>query len=636
MCGICGVVDATRPVDRQLVGRMAALIAHRGPDGDGYFFNEGSQPSVGLGARRLAIIDRVAGDQPIANEDNTIQVVYNGEIFNHVELRTELEQRGHSFRTHCDTEVVVHAYEQWGDDAVSRFNGMFAFALWDSRRNRLLLARDRMGVKPLVYYHDGARLVFASEIKSLLADPAVPRVVDPDVLLQYLSFFAVPEPNSLLKGIRRLPAGHLAVFENGRLRTTQYWDVTAAEGGPQSDNAWLDELEATLADSVRIRLNSEVPLGVFLSGGIDSSLMVALMARTGVGIKSSSIEFEPGYSEAKYARAVVAAFGTDHRSTSVDRDQALQALPAMVWHHDEPSQSLIQSWFVSKAAHQDMTVALSGLGADELFTGYPGHVAAHRIQMLERVPGWLRKGTRTLLTRSASQWAGRVVRYLDATDSGPDQIFASRFMQSSSAADRGRVLSRDVLASVRDEQAATAYLLRIFAAAKARDFAARMLYVDQKAYLVNELLRTCDSMSMAHSLEVRTPFLDVRVVELAARMPMRMKIRGQTTKYALRRLAARMLPPEIARRSKVGFTVPLDNWIVPAAQPMVRDHLTRAALDRHGLFDSGHVNTMLDDHFAGRANHSHWILALLTFQIWHAVFIEQTVAPPLPASVGAV
>jgi asparagine synthase (glutamine-hydrolysing) len=638
MCGICGVVDFdNQAVDRSMVKRMAGLIEHRGPDGEGFYFNDArarrqngprSQSegaSVGLGARRLAIIDVAAGHQPVSNEDGSVWVAYNGEIYNFAALRDELAAAGHTFRTRCDTEVIVHAYEQWGDDLVARFNGMFAFALWDDKRQRLLLARDRLGVKPLVYAERGRRLVFGSEIKSLVEDPGVSREIDFDVLVQYLSFSAIPEPHSLMKGIKRVPAGHILIFEKGEARLKKYWDIDFSQIDKRSERRWLEELEALLEDAVRIRLISEVPLGAFLSGGIDSSLVVAMMARAEGAIKTCSIQFSPGYSEAHYARVVADRFGTDHEEYTFSGDDAWLKLPEMVWHHDEPSQSLIQNYFVSKAARERVTVALSGLGGDELFTGYPGHVAAQRFHYLDKIPQPLVRALRFLTPHLEGGRAARLSRLLDSALMSPETRFASRYLQATDERDRATLLSTELLAGLNTDAPAQ-YLMKLFGAANADDFRNRVLYVDQKAYLANELLRTTDSMSMAHSLEVRTPFLDYRVVEFAARMPVRMKMRGFTTKYAIRKLAERLLPREVSTRPKSGFTVPIRNWVAPSSQAFVRDHLSAETLRRRGYFNAGQVSRLLDSHFAGQSDRSHWILMLLTFEIWHQLFIDRAPA----------
>ena len=648
MCGICGVVNFDgQPVDRRLLKRMADVIEHRGPDGEGFYFNDPSPgeqsgfqsqfhgPQVGMAARRLAIIDVAAGHQPISNEDGSVWAAYNGEIYNFNELRRELRGLGHVFRTHCDTEVIVHAYEEWGDECVTRFNGMFAFALWDDRRKRLLLGRDRMGVKPLVYMQQGRRLLFASEIKSLLEDPLVARDLNAEALVSYLSFFAVPEPHSLFTKVQRLPAGHLLIFEGGVARLKKYWEIDFRDDDTRSERAWLEELEALLEDAVRIRLISEVPLGAFLSGGIDSSLVVAMMARAGGEIKTSSIEFQPGYSEAHFARLVAEQFHTHHEEQSFTRDEAWRALPRMIWHHDEPSQSLIQSYFVAKAARERVTVALSGLGGDELFTGYPSHVAAQRFHYIDKLPRPCWQAARFVAANTKGPGAARLKRFFDSALMSPTERFAGRYLHATEAQDRSLILSPEMRATA-NLDAATDYLLERFAAARAHDFRNRVLYVDQKTYLNNELLRATDSMSMAHSLEVRTPFLDYRIVNLAARMPMRMKMRRFTTKYALRKLAERLLPRQVSARPKSGFNVPINNWLTPASESFVRDHLAADTIRRRGYFDAAQVTAMLDEHFAGRANRSQWILMLLTFEIWHRIFIDQRQASAPTSPMAAM
>ena len=622
MCGICGIADFTgRPVDGELVRRMARVIAHRGPDGEGVVVDDAPVPQAALAARRLAIIDVEAGAQPLGNEDGTVWVAYNGEIYNFAGLQAELEGLGHRFRTHCDTEVVVHAYEEWGDGCVRRFNGMFAFAVWDQRRRRLLLARDRLGVKPLSYVLRDGRLWFGSEIKSILQDPEVPRALDPDALLGYLTFLSVPEPASLFQGVRKLPPGHTLAFEDGRIRITRYWDTEYGPSEPRSDEAWAAQVEEVLADAVRIRLVSEVPLGAFLSSGIDSGLVVAMMARAAHHVTTFNVEFRPGYSEAEGARRVARHFGTRHHEHVVTADLAWERLSDMVWHHDEPSQSLIQGWFVSQAAREHVTVALSGMGGDELFSGYPGHVAAHRFRTLDRVPRGLWRAARLVAGSVGGAAAARLARLSESALMDPVERFATRFLQATDAGDRDRLLSPDTRASV-DPDGPAAYLRERFAACGAVDLLDRVLYVDQKSYLPNELLRATDSMSMGHSLEVRTPLLDYRLVELAARVPPHLKMRGRTTKVLLRRLGERILPPGIAGLKKQGFALPVSRWLAPSSESFVRDTLAQEAVRRRGLFHPAEVQRLLDDHFAGRADHARWLLALVSLELWHLRFLE--------------
>jgi asparagine synthase (glutamine-hydrolysing) len=632
MCGICGIVDfSDRPIEKAVVERMARVIVHRGPDGEGFHFDDAAAPRAALAARRLAVIDLEAGHQPLSNEDGTVWVAYNGEIYNYRELQSQLESLGHRFRTHCDTEVVVHAYEEWGDDCVTRFNGMFAFAVWDQRRKRLLLARDRLGVKPLAWVQRGERLWFASEVKSLLEDPEIPRELSPEALLGYLTFFAVPEPQGLLAAVRKVPPGHVLAFENGTATLSRYWDPGCGPIEERTEEAWLDAVEGLLEDAVRIRLVSDVPLGAFLSGGIDSGLVVAMMARSAADITTFNIEFAPGYSEAADARAVAERYGTRHFEHVVDAETAWQDLRDMVWHHDEPSQSLIQGWFVCRAAREHVTVALSGMGGDELFSGYPSHRAAARFEALEWVPRPVWHAARLLAggLEACGLGGARIRRFGRGAESAlmsPVERFATRYLQATDADERGRILSARTLGAA-DPDGPAAYLRRHFAACRSPEFLNRVLYVDQTTYLPNELLRATDSMSMAHSLEVRTPFLDYRLVEMAARMPASLKLRGDTTKYVLRRLAERHLPEGSARRPKRGFAIPLRNWITPATETFIRDVLAPDRLRRAGFFEPAAVEGLLVEHFAGRADNARWILALLTFELWREMFL----APPAEA-----
>lgn len=623
MCGICGIVDfAGRSLDRGLVERMARVIAHRGPDDEGFHFDDEAAPRAALAARRLAVIDLDGGRQPLSNEDGTVWVAYNGEIYNYRELQRTLEGLGHRFRTRCDTEVVVHAYEEWGDGCVTRFNGMFAFAIWDRRRARLLLARDRMGEKPLTYVHRGGRLWFASEIKSLLQDPKIPRRLDPDALMGYLAFFSVPEPLGLLADVRKVPAGHVLAFEGGEARLTRYWDPPCGPAEERSEEAWLDEVEALLGDAVRIRLESDVPLGAFLSGGVDSGLMVALMARSGADVTTFNVAFSPGYSEAEEARAVALRYGTRHHEYVVDAAGAWAELGRMVWHHDEPSQSLIQDWAISRVAREHVTVALSGLGGDELFSGYPSHQAVGRFQRLDRVPRAVWRAVR--LAAGGLGGAGRrLARGADSVLMPPVERFASRYLQATTPEDRARLLAPEIRDAA-DPDGPADYLRGHFESCAAPDFLNRVLYVDQKTYLANELLRATDSMSMAHSLEVRVPFLDHRLVEMAARIPASLKLRGTTTKHLLRRLATRHLPPRAAGAPKKGFSPPVRNWLRDGTDGFVRDVLDPRRIRDAGIFDPTEVARLLAEHRAGRADHAGRILALVSFELWRDAFLAPT------------
>ncbi len=449
MCGIAGVVhtDPERPVDREVFRRMTATLAHRGPDADGYLFGGG----VALGHRRLSIIDVSGGDQPIYNEDRSRAVVLNGEIYNFRELRAELTARGHRFRTASDTEAIVHAWEQYGDDCVSRLRGMFALALWDAPARRLLLARDRLGKKPLYYAHDGERLVFASELKALIADPSMKRTVDPEAVDDYLAFGAVPAPRTIYQGIAQLPPAHYLLWEDGRIRITEYWDVRFDVRPERSERDYLEEFDALLAEAVRLRMISDVPLGAFLSGGVDSSAVVMAMARESTRpVLTTSVAFrESGFNEAPHARQVAEAFQTDHREIVVE-PKAAEILPTLVWHLDEPfaDSSALPTYYLSRAARERVTVALSGDGGDETFGGYAWRYGLNMLEygVRRRLPAWLRHG---LLGPLASAWpkADRLPRplrwkfFLRNLSLSPERAYFHD-MSLFTPSDKARLLSR--------------------------------------------------------------------------------------------------------------------------------------------------------------------------------------------------
>ncbi len=567
MCGISGVVhtDPGRPVDRESFRRMTATLTHNGPDADGYLFGDG----VALGHRRLSIIDVGGGDQPIYNEDHTRAVVFNGEIYNFRELRAELTARGHRFRTASDTEVIVHAWEQYGDDCVSRLRGMFALALWDGPARRLLLARDRLGKKPLYYAHDGERLVFASELKALIADPSMKRTVDPEAVDDYLAFGAVPAPRTIYQGIAQLPPAHYLLWEDGRIRLAEYWDVRFDVGPERSERDYLEEFAALLAEAVRLRMISDVPLGAFLSGGVDSSAVVMAMAGESTRpVLTTSVAFrESGFNEAPYAQQVAQAFHTDHREIVV-APRAAEILPTLVWHLDEPfaDSSALPTYYLSRAARERVTVALSGDGGDETFGGYAWryglNMLEHRVR--RRLPAWLRHG---LLGPLASAWpkADRLPRplrwkfFLRNLSLSPERAYFHD-MSLFTPADKARLLSPEFRTTLGEHDPFAAFA-RHFERVAGLDHLSRITYVDLKTYLPNDILVKVDRMAMAHSLEVRSPLLDHKVVEFAASVPAGFKFRGTTSKYLVKRYLERSLPASLVHRPKQGFSIPLARWL---------------------------------------------------------------------------
>jgi asparagine synthase (glutamine-hydrolysing) len=553
-------------------------MLHRGPDSEGVM----TAPGVALGMRRLAIIDLQTGEQPALSEDGRVSVILNGEIYNYRELRSDLEARGHTFRSASDTEVLPHLYEEFGTAMLDRLNGMFAFALWDARRRRLFLARDPLGEKPLYWGVFGGKLLFASEPKVLLAHPAVTTRIDPDALRQYLAFDYVPAPLSIYEGISKLPAAHALTLEGGSVKTWAYWDVSYRKPAqaPTEEEA-AERLRELLADSVRMRLVADVPLGVLLSGGVDSSAVAALAVSASAGtVKTFSISFaEKSFDESAYARGVADFLGTDHHEERLSANLAADLVGEIGSWMDEPlsDPSLIPTYLLCRFTRQHVTVALGGDGGDEIFAGYPmyfGHrVARHHIWFGSFAP----REQERLLTREARR-AGR-----------PDVYAGAR---------------------------------TLFDACEAPELFERMQYLDTKLYLAEDILAKVDRASMSVSLEVRAPFLDRRVVEYAASLPADFKLRGRATKYILKRAIDPLVPPFVTRRPKKGFGVPVAEWLKGRLRPLARDLLSPARLARHGLFDPAYVARLQDEHERGQANHRKLLWTLLVFELWHESFVE--------------
>ena len=620
MCGICGVVffDERREADPHLLRTMNQTLVHRGPDDEGYVIDG----PAALAARRLSIIDLTTGHQPIGNEDGSIWAALNGEIYNHQDVRQELEGRGHVFRTRCDTEVITHAYEEWGEDCVQRFNGMFAFAVWDGRRRVLLLVRDRLGVKPLYYALTSEGILFGSELKAILAHPSAPREVDFAALDAFLTFEYIPAPLTIFHGVRKLPAGHLLRLEKGQAMIRQYWDVPVGEM-PASEQEYEERLRSLLADAVRLRLISDVPLGAFLSGGVDSSIIVGLMAgHTNGPVKTFSIGFDdPSYNELAYARAVAQHFHTEHREFTIQPD-IVDLSERLITHFDEPfaDSSMFSTFLVSQVTREHVTVALSGDGGDELFAGYDHYLAGKADQWYRRLPSVLRRRVFPELVRWLSPSTkkkgavNKLKRFVEGA-AGPDELGHLRWITFLTAADREQLYTsalHEQIVTLEPTQYVTGHFTR------ARDAAplAQQMYVDLKTYLVDDILVKVDRMSMANSLEVRTPFLDYRVVELAARMPAHLKLRGWERKYILKRAMSSLLPPEVVNRKKEGFSVPLKNWLRGSLREMMQDVLSTDALKRQGWFQPQYVQRLVHEHLTGQANHGHQLWSLMVLELW--------------------
>jgi asparagine synthase (glutamine-hydrolysing) len=631
MCGITGWFshDPLRPVDRNVLTAMTDAVSHRGPDAAGYYV----APGVGLGHRRLSIIDLSTGDQPLSNEDGSIWTVFNGEIYNFAEVRAELLACGHRFRTSSDTEIIVHGYEQWGERAVERFRGMFAFAVYDANARRLVLARDRLGVKPLYFAElPGHGLVFGSELKSLLEDPHVPREWDAASLDAYLTLLYIPAPKTIYRAIQKLPPAHVLVAEKGRVRTLRYWDLSfPGDGSAQREAEYLDQLDALLRESVALRQISDVPLGAFLSGGIDSTAVVAYMVETSPQPPVTiSVGFDhAAYDELAHARTVAEHLGCDFHSRTVTPD-IVSLLPKLAWHFDEPfaDSSAVPTYYVSKAAREIVTVALSGDGGDELWAGY----ARHRVEQWEQ-----RARTSLGPARTAAGWLGRALplsvkgaRALRHLSYRPEHAYALKHAYGMFEPDaKRRLYSADFAAAVASADPFVSFrdAYRRCASADALD---RALYVDVHTYMVDDILTKVDRMSMAVSLEAREPLLDHRLLEFAASVPTTLKLKDGRTKYLLRKALERRVPRAILERGKRGFEAPIGEWLRGALAPMADALLRDGRLRDRGIFNDAEVARLWTEHQGGRADHRHRLWQLLMLELWFRRFIDE--APRQPST----
>jgi asparagine synthase (glutamine-hydrolysing) len=603
---------------------MIATMRHRGPDDSGLYFDDAN--GLALGFRRLAIIDlSPAGHQPMANEDETIWLVFNGEIYNFLALRPWLEAKGHRFRSRTDSETIIHQYEESGPACVEQFNGMFGFALWDANRPRLLLARDRIGKKPLYYYDDGARLFFASELKAILTDRTAPRQVDQDSLGAYLTLKYVPSPYTIFQNIRKLPPGHILTFEQGQAAVQRYWDWLPAfqtNGAHRSEAEWCEEVAEVLRESVRDRLVSDVPLGAFLSGGIDSSAVVATMAGLSEQpVKTFSIGFvEERYNELHYARQVAERFSTDHHEFIVEPEDLREVLPRLVAQFDEPfaDSSAVPTYYVSKIAREQVTVVLSGDGGDEALAGYRHYAQALSEARLDGIPLALRKA---LMALPLATLPNGVKGYR----------FARRFQMS---ADERHIYNmssltqeevRDLLADApfnSSQRTGTAFLLTWMQNARHLDYLSRMQYVDGMAFLPEDILVKVDRMSMLNSLETRCPLLDYRFLELAARIPPSLRYRDGVGKYILKRTLQGILPETILHRSKMGFGIPMSQWFRGDLAHYIREVLLDERTLQRPFWQRGKVQATVSKQLNSGLIVSDFIWQLLVFELWCRTYLD--------------
>jgi len=635
MCGIAGFVtrhddSADTQAQSLIVQKMCDVIRHRGPDDEGFFVGDGAA----LGMRRLSIIDLSGGHQPIRNEDASVWVVFNGEIYNYLELRAELISRGHVFYTETDTETIVHAYEEWGEEGFSRLRGMFGIALWDRRTRTLLLARDRVGIKPLHFAEVDGALIFGSEIKSILASETIEPHLDAASLEHYLAFLYTPRDASMFSGIQKLPPGHLLRWNDGRVAIRPYWRIPETESFTGTLDEATASLETLLSDAVRSHLVSDVPLGALLSGGVDSSLVVGLMAKASPrAIKTFSIGFdEPAFDELDAARRVAREFGTDHHEMVV-RPNAIEIVDRLVDHFDEPfgDSSAIPTWYVSQIARRHVTVVLSGDGGDELFGGYDRYLPHPRVASFDAVAGGFgRHAAARVWPLLPHGLKGKNFLRHVAQDPRGRYIESLSFFRSDEMPD---LLTRDMYDSGRLAERSKA-IQDVFNRHASLSWPSQMMRFDLETYLPEDILTKVDRMSMAHSIESRVPLLDHHVVTFAASLPSHMKLQGGERKRVLKRVAASVLPAEILTRRKQGFAVPLDTWFRSSLREFVVDTLQSRLTRQRGYFQPRFIDRVLGEHLSGQRDHSLRLWQLVMFELWHRRYLDHSATSPATNARG--
>jgi asparagine synthase (glutamine-hydrolysing) len=627
MCGICGIYyrNGVKRADLGEITRMTGTIIHRGPDEDGFYVNG----NVAMGMRRLSIIDLAGGKQPISNESDDLWVVFNGEIYNYPELRQRIEQKGHRFKTRTDTEIILHCYEEYGDEFITHLRGMFGFALYDEKRKRLVLGRDRIGIKPLYLYEDDEKYIFGSEIKAILKKDGVDRTLDYQALDMFLTLEYIPAPSSIFKRIRKIQPGYMAILSEKGVEEKRYWDITNIEKLRYDDEREVFvALREQLRDAVRSHLLSDVPVGAFLSGGIDSSAIVTFMAEEyDKPIKTFSIGFDDAsYNELPYAKRIAEKCGTEHHEYILEPD-IVRIVEELIGYIDEPfgDFSIFPTFLVSKVAREHLKVVLSGDGGDELFAGYDTYIADKLYGYYRKLPGV----ARNLFDQAAkaisptSQKKGMVnilKRYLEGAEL-PEKLHHARWMIFLNEVEKTHLYTRELLPQL-DFEETYAAIVRCFERAEYGDKLDRELYVDLKTYLSDDILVKVDRMSMANSLEARVPYLDHRVVEFSFSIPAHLKMKNYKRKYVLKKSMEGILPDEILTKKKQGFSIPIKNWLKNELKPMMHDVLNRESVTRDGLFNWDYIEKTIEDHLSGRANNSHKLWALMVFQMWKKTYAE--------------
>jgi asparagine synthase (glutamine-hydrolysing) len=627
MCGICGRLNFNDElVTKEFIHRMCQVLKHRGPDDEGIYINPKSEirnPKIGMGVRRLKVIDLETGHQPIHNEDKRIWIVCNGEIYNFKDLRMDLEKRGHKFYTKSDTETIIHLYEDYGIDCVKYLRGMFAFAIWDERKRGLFLARDRLGQKPLVYAMINGSFIFASEIKSILENPEVEKEVNLEALHHYLTYQYIPASLTMFSGIKKLPPASILICNaKGEIKIERYWDLNYKNKLKLSEPEYCEKILELLREAVELRLISDVPLGAFLSGGIDSSAVVGIMSQLmDRPVKTFSIGFEEeDFSEINYARTIAKYFHTDHYEFIV-KPETIEILPKLIWHYNEPfaDSSALPTYYLARETRKHVTVALNGDGGDENFAGYDRYKANKIASYCNIIPRSLK--------RIAAGMAGKLPmrkanRFFQAINESPERrnIRWHCFFDN----ERKNKLYSEEMRKKLSYLDAYDYMINVFQEAEADDFLDKILYTDINTYLPGDLLVKMDIATMAHSLEARSPFLDHKFMEFNARIPSRFKLKGLTSKYILKKALKGLLPEEILKRGKMGFGIPIGKWFRYQLKDYIREILLDTRNLQRGYFTRESIRQLLDEHISGKVDHGYRLWALLNLELWHRMFIDGT------------
>ena len=631
MCGIYGYISSRGGIQPEILRRMGDTLRHRGPDDEGEWIQHSEELAVALGHKRLSIIDLTsAAKQPISDEDGKIWLTYNGEIYNFRELRSELAAKGHTFKSTSDGEVIVHLYEELGAACLERLKGMFAFALWDETQQSLFLARDRIGKKPLHYaIYDGG-IAFASEIKALLKHPKVVKEIDLSALNKYLTFEYVPAPATIFKSIKKLEPGHYLSYQNGKSEIKKYWDIPLADYpiGFKTEDEYAEELRDILERAVRSRLVADVPVGVFLSGGIDSGVIAALAAKADRKIECFSIGFdEPSFDESSHAKSIAKALGLNHRLKIFNTREMLDNLDELPNFLDEPlaDASILPSYLLSKVASERLKVALSGDGGDELFAGYPTYQAHRIITYYDLLPETLKNSVKALaawlpVSHGNISTDFKIKQFLRGAGVSPEIRFFM-WMGSFTESEKKGLLSSDLRAALAQENTYEDVFAYIRESGLNKDLE-RILYLSMKLYLQDDILVKVDRAAMANGLEVRCPLLDQELVEFACRLPMQYKLHGLKTKYLLKKAAAGILPDAIIQRKKKGFGIPISKWLTNELKSYMLDYLGEERIKRQGYFNYPYIKGLIDDHLHKRKDHRKLLWTLLIFQIWHERFFE--------------